>query len=182
MLKRWKKISSRTIFENKYWSYKLDIFDSGNGKESEYHYVHTDGSTMIIPELDNKFILVEQYRYLNEMTSIEFPCGSIEKGLDEISNAKKELEEETGFGSDELIKIGFFSPYNGVADELCSVFYTNKLYKKSSTPDETEEFIVHFLNEDEIENLISKNIIWDGMTIAAWTIFKNWKDRNEIFR
>ncbi len=179
MLKRWKKISSRTVFENRYWSYKLDIFEAVNGKESEYHYVHTNGSTLIIPKLGDKFILVEQYRYLNEMTSIEFPCGSIEKGLDEITNANKELEEETGFGSNELIKIGFFSPYSGVADEICSVFFTNRLYQKFSIPDETEEFIIHFLNEDEIENLISKNVIWDGMTIAAWKIFKNWRCSKE---
>lgn len=132
---------------------------------------------MIIPEMNGKFILVEQYRYLNEMTSIEFPCGSISKGLDEITNAKKELEEETGFGSDELIKIGFFSPYNGVSDEICTVFFTNKLYKKFSTPDETEEFMIHFLSEDEIENLITSNKIWDGMTIAAWKIFSNWRKK-----
>lgn len=177
MLKRWKKISSKIIFENKYWSYYLDIFDYGNLKTNEYHYVHTEGSTMIIPEMNGKFILVEQYRYLNEMTSIEFPCGSISKGLDEITNAKKELEEETGFGSDELIKIGFFSPYNGVSDEICTVFFTNKLYKKFSTPDETEEFMIHFLSEDEIENLITSNKIWDGMTIAAWKIFSNWRKK-----
>lgn len=177
MLKRWEKISSKVFFENKYWTYKLDIFDLGNDKKNEYHYVHTEGSTMIIPKLDEKYVLVEQYRYLNEMTSIEFPCGSIEKGLDEISNAKKELEEETGFGSDELVKIGFFSPYNGVADEICSIFFTDKLFKKISTPDETEDFIVHLLTENEIDDLISKNIIWDGMTIAAWTIYKSWRTR-----
>jgi ADP-ribose pyrophosphatase len=175
LLKRWKKISSKIVTENKYWSYRLDTFDTGSGFENEYHYVHTEGSTMIIPKLDDKFILVEQYRYLNDMTSIEFPCGSIEIGLDEISNAKKELEEETGFGSNELIKIGFFSPYNGVADELCSVFFTDKIFKKESTTDETEEFIIHHLSEDEIENLISKNTIWDGMTLAAWTLFKHWR-------
>lgn len=179
MLKRWKKISSKTFFENKYWSYKIDTFDYGNNKQNEYHYVHTEGSTMIIPKLNDKFILVEQYRYLNEKTSIEFPCGSIIKGLDEISNAKKELIEETGFGSDELIKIGFFSPYNGVSDELCYVFYTEKLYKKVSIPDETEEFIVHLLKKEEIEDLISKNVIWDGMTIAAWKIFINWRRNYE---
>ncbi len=177
MLKRWKNISSKVVFENKYWSYRLDKCLTGNGNEVEYHYVHTDGSTMIIPKLDDRYVMVEQYRYLNEMTSIEFPCGSIEKGLDEISNAKKELEEETGFGSDELIKIGFFSPYNGVADEFCSVFFTDKLYKTTTRADDTEEFIIHSYSEEEIENLISKNIIYDGMTLAAWKIYLNWKNQ-----
>jgi len=158
-LKRWQKISSKVLFKNRYWTYCLD------------------GSTMIIPKMNDKFILVEQYRYLNDMFSIEFPCGSIEEGLDEISNARKELEEETGFTSDNLIKIGFFSPYNGVADELCSVFFTDNLKKVDSTPDETEEFVIHFLSEEEIDNLIKENKIWDGMTISAWTLFKFWKSK-----
>ena len=132
---------------------------------------------MIIPKMNDKFILVEQYRYLNDMFSIEFPCGSIEEGFDEISNARKELEEETGFTSDNLIKIGFFSPYNGVADELCSVFFTDNLKKVDSIPDETEEFVIHFLSEEEIGNLIKENKIWDGMTISAWTLFKFWKSK-----
>jgi len=176
-LKRWQKISSKVLFKNRYWTYCLDTFDIGNGKVNEYHYVHTEGSTMIIPKMNDKFILVEQYRYLNDMFSIEFPCGSIEEGLDEISNARKELEEETGFTSDNLIKIGFFSPYNGVADELCSIFFTDNLKKVDSTPDETEEFVIYFLSEEEIDNLIKENKIWDGMTISAWTLFKFWKSK-----
>lgn len=177
MLKHWKKISSIKIFDNKYWSYLLDTFDFGDGKIGEYHYVHTEGSTLIIPKLRDKFILVEQFRYLHQTTSIEFPCGSIEKGLDEISNAKKELEEETGFGTDSLTKIGFFSPYNGVADEICHIYFTDNLFKKITQPDETEEFLIHFLTEEEIEKLITENIIWDGMTIAAWKIFINWSNK-----
>lgn len=176
-MKSWKKISSKELFKNKYWTYCLDIFDTGNSKINEYHYVHTNGSTMIIPKVEDKFILVEQYRYLNDMFSIEFPCGSIEEGLDEISNAKKELEEETGFTSDKLIKIGFFSPYNGVADELCSIFFTDKLVKTNSSPDETEEFVIHYLDEDEIDEMISNNQIWDGMTISGWTIYKLWSKK-----
>lgn len=175
MLKRWKTLNHKTLFKNKYWSYELKMFDLGDGVEREYHYVHTLGSTMIIPKFEEKFILVEQYRYLNDLISIEFPCGSIENDFCELSNAKKELEEETGFSSDELIKIGYFSPYNGVADELCFVYFTDKLVKINSQPDETEEFKTLFLNEKEIEDLISSNTIWDGMTIAAWKIFQNWK-------
>lgn len=179
MLKRWKTINHITLFSNKYWSYELKTFDLGDGVEREYHYVHTLGSTMIIPELDDKFVFVEQYRYLNDLTSLEFPCGSIENNFDELSNAKKELEEETGFSSDELIKIGFFSLYNGVADELCFVYFTNKLTKIHSSPDVTEEFKILFLSESEIEDLIASNTIWDGMTIAAWKIFQNWEMRRK---
>ncbi len=174
MLTRWKKISSKLKYENKYWTYLIDQFTIDDSKEFEYHYVHTLGSTMIIPQLANgKFILVEQYRYLNDMFSLEFPCGSIEKGFSKIENAKKELIEETGYTSDNLVEIGFFSPYNGVGDEICTVYYASQLENIESKPEETEKFVIHQLTEDEIDTKLINNEIWDGMSISAWTFFKN---------
>lgn len=187
MLTRWKKLSTKVQFENKYWKYLIDRFTIDGTKEFDYHYVHTLGSTMVIPKLpDGNFILVEQYRYLNDMFSIEFPCGSIparhthsfeaggEVGLSKLENAKKELREETGYSTENLIEIGFFSPYNGVGNEICSVYYADQLKNIGSLPDETEKFIIHHLSENEIDQKILSNEIWDGMTIAAWMFYKNY--------
>lgn len=175
MLNRWKKLSTKIQFENKYWKYLIDRFTIDGTKEFDYHYVHTLGSTMVIPKLpDGKLILVEQYRYLNDMFSIEFPCGSIETGLSKLENAKKELHEETGCSAEELTEIGFFSPYNGVGDEICSVYYADQLRNIGSLPDETEKFIIHHLGENEIDQKIMSNEIWDGMTISAWMFYKNY--------
>lgn len=173
MLTRWKKISSMMKYENKYWTYLIDQFTIDGSKEFEYHYVHTLGSTMIVPQLENgKFLLVEQYRYLNDMFSLEFPCGSIEKEFSKIENAKKELVEETGYSTESLVEIGFFSPYNGVGDEICTVYFANQLKNFGSLPDETEKFIIHELTEDDIDKKVLTNEIWDGMTISAWTFYK----------
>ncbi len=46
MLKKiWKKLSTNVIAENKYWKYLL-VYLSLDGKTNEYHYVHTESSTM----------------------------------------------------------------------------------------------------------------------------------------
>lgn len=76
------------------------------------------------------------------------------------------------------MKIGFFSPYNGVADEICSVFFTNQLEPCETKPDKMEGLNIYLLYEKEIDNLIAENKIWDGMTIAAWTLFQ--KRRNNL--
>jgi ADP-ribose pyrophosphatase len=175
MLSRWKKLSTKVQFENKYWKYLIDRFTIDGTKEFDYHYVHTHGSTMVIPKLsDDKFILVEQYRYLNDMFSIEFPCGSIEKGLTKLENAKKELIEETGYSTESLIEIGFFSPYNGIGDEICTIYYAAQLENSTSFPDETEKIIIHQLAENQVDQKIASNEIWDGMTISAWMFYKNY--------
>lgn len=175
-LKKWKTLSQKTIFKNDHWSYNLDKFEIEGGYSGDYHFVHTLGSTLVVPFLNqNEIVLVNQYRYLNQRESIEFPCGSVESGLTIEENAIKELREETGY-SGKIELIGSFSPYSGVADEMCSVFLAKDLYHQPLKSDVTEEIEIVTLSIVEFEKLIKQNLIWDGMTLAAWIIAKNYLD------
>ncbi len=168
-LEKWKKLDEKIIFDNGFWQYKLDNFEF-NGRTGEYHYMHTCGSTMVIPVSQGNLILVNQYRYLNDKEGLEFPCGAIEGGLSAIENAQKELREETGFMADKLVSAGSFSPFTGACDEICEVFIGLNLREAPLTPDDTEEFEIHKHSPEQVSLLIEKKIIWDGMTIAAWMI------------
>ena len=172
-LKKWLKISERTLFENDHWHYKLDKFEIDGSLKGEYHYVHSPGSTLVVPFLSNKeIILVNQYRYLNSKEGLEFPCGAISGKLSEEENALKEMREEAGYTC-ELEKIGEFVPYTGVSNEVCTVFIGKNLIKSPLPGDITEEFEIITLSIAELEDLIRKNVIWDGLTLAAWLMVKN---------
>jgi ADP-ribose pyrophosphatase len=173
-LKQWKKLSESVLFKNPWWTYKRDDTVLPNGKRGVYHYVHTNGSSMVIPILpDGKFVLVKQFRYLNNRESIEFPCGGVKELHTYEDTAKQELLEEAGYQASEWRLLGQFNPYNGVTNELCRVYLAKQLESFPSTPDETEEFEKIFLTSKEIEEKIHDGLIWDGMTIAAWTIAKS---------
>ena len=170
-LKKWRKLNSKTVFKNDHWSYNLDEFEIEDGRKGEYHYVHTHGSSAVIPVKSNgKILLVNQYRYLNQKESLELPCGGVEENLSPHENALKELREESGFTSTELIYVGGFSPYTGASDEICSVFIAPSLVYSPLPKDEVEEFELHEFDLQEIDRLIEQNIIWDGLTITAFTL------------
>ncbi|MCB9206707.1 MAG: NUDIX hydrolase [Ignavibacteriales bacterium] len=172
-LKTWKKLTEKTIFKNNHWSYNLDNFEIEGGTKGEYHYVHTLGSTMVVPFISpNEILLVNQYRYLNQKESLEFPCGSIEDGLSIEENAIKEFREETG-KSGKLKFVGEFSPYTGASDEMCTVFIAENLIDSPLPSDETEEFEIVKMQISEFEKLIKENKIWDGLTLSAWILTKN---------
>jgi len=174
-LLHWKKISSQTKFQNDHWSYCIDEFQGLNGEFGVYHYVHTAGSSMVIPVTVNKNILmVKQYRYLNDRESIEFPCGGMEEGISYPENALKELREETGFSAKSLLQIGEFAPYTGAADEISKVFLAKDLFHAPLPKDTTEEFEMLEKTPKEIEEMINKNIIWDGLTLAAWSLARRY--------
>jgi ADP-ribose diphosphatase len=174
MLKHWKQTSSEILYDNSWWTYKMDRFQIPDGVTGEYHYVHTHGSSMIVPVTDEgKIVLVNQYRYLCRRESIEFPCGSVNKGNTHMETAHLELGEETGFRSDTMEELGEFNPYNGVTDEICKVFLARGLQITTAKPDETEEFELLIRSADEIEAMIRDNTIWDGMTLSAWMLARS---------
>ena len=170
----WKK--NRQVFEirNPWWVYRKDDVILPGGKPGEYHYVHVAGSSMIVPVTkDNRFVLVKQYRYLCDRESIEFPCGSVKPGSTYEETAHHELAEETGYQCSRLQLVGEFNPYNGVTDEICKVFIARDLSRAASShPDETEQFEYLFPTFVEFDEMVRCNIIWDGMTLAAWSFLR----------
>jgi ADP-ribose pyrophosphatase len=161
------------VLRNPWWTYKRDAIELPSGKRGEYHYVHTNGSSMVVPILaDGRLLLVNQYRYLLDRESVEFPCGSVKDGSTFDETARHELAEETGYAAGRLDRIGEFNPYNGVTSEMCRVYVARDLRYVGGTPDETEEFEIVFATPAEVEASLGTGVIWDGMTIAAWSIAK----------
>ncbi len=174
MLRRWKTLTSKTVSKNPWWTYKVNTFEIPNGLKGEYHFVLTEGSSMIVPMTkDGKLILVKQYRYLCDRESIEFPCGGVKTGKSYEEMAKLELEEETGYRSDDIERAGEFNPYNGVTNEICVVFIARNLRPSQSRPDATEEFEIVQCTPSELDGLIRAHHIWDGMTLAGWMLVRD---------
>lgn len=173
-LKPWKKLRQEFEMRNPWWTYRKDATLLPSGKEGEYHYVHVKGSSMIIPVMhDGKMILVNQFRYLCNRESLEFPCGSVKEDSTYEKTAQHELAEETGFQSMDITCIAEFNPYNGVTDEICKVFIAKRLTPVTAHHDDTEEFEHVYITPQEFERQVVSGKIWDGMTLAAWALVKH---------
>jgi ADP-ribose pyrophosphatase len=166
-------ISKAVVYRNAWWKYCRDQVQLPSGKLGEYHYVLTNGSSMVVPvEQDGQLLLVRQYRYTGNRDSIEFPCGGLKDGSTYDETAQNELVEETGFVAGQLIPVGGFNPCNGLLDEICKVYIARSLTYAGARPDETESMELVRLSMREIDDLILNGTIWDGMTIAAWALAK----------
>jgi ADP-ribose pyrophosphatase len=173
-LKRWKKVKQEFELKNPWWTYRRDEVHLPSGKSGEYHYVHVIGSSMIIPvRNDGTLILVNQYRYLMGRESVEFPCGGVKEGSTYEHTAHEELGEETGFHAGELDFAGEFNPYNGVTDEMCRVYIARSLTAIKVEKDDTEEFEYLYPTPPEVDAMIASGTIWDGMSLAAWSLVRN---------
>ena len=112
MPEKWKKIDSKQIFGNKIFGFRQDTVLSP--KTNSKHPVWVlDAPTWvnIIPiTKDRKVILVKQYRFGKQEVTLEIPGGMINKGEKPKKAAIREMTEETGFSSENVLEIGRVSP------------------------------------------------------------------------
>ncbi|MDC7286079.1 NUDIX hydrolase, partial [Bifidobacterium thermophilum] len=80
-------------------SLQIEDVELPNGKTSKREIIKHPGAVAVLALTDdNKIVMVEQYRKALEKTIVEIPAGKLEKGEDPLECAKRELEEETGYG------------------------------------------------------------------------------------
>lgn len=137
-----------------------------------------DGNCIIFPESvaiigqdeQDKFILVEQFRELKNIMSIELPGGRVDKN-ETIHNAiNRELMEEAGYFCESPKLIMSLDMDLSVSKHITHIFSGKLRYVKKST----EKFRIHCLSEDDFLKLISNNSITHCPTVVAfyWYISK----------
>ncbi len=171
-----KKIDTEIIHDHQpWWQYKCDKIISPNGEEGRYCYIETSGNAIVIPVLDDgRLVLVRQYRYLADKYSVEFPGGGVQAGESPVEAAKRELLEESGYTTENLIKLGSFEPSNGVIKDMSHIFIANELSEiQKPHSDQFEQTEILIRRVDEFEDMIKRGEIWDGQVLAAWALGKD---------
>ena len=171
------KLSTNLIHKNPYFEYYQDKFTvDDKGEELDYYYCLTKGGAITIPILeDGRLILIRQYRYVVDKHSIEFPCGGVDGEESPSQTIKRELLEETGYDAKEFIKLGEFQSAPGRFRDFCSVFVATDLTKiQEPVPETTGPIEVLLRRVDEFEEMIKHGEIWDGYTLSAWAITREY--------
>ena len=165
-----KTIHSQPIFKGKVISLKVDDVSLPNGETSKREIVNHPGAVAVIAITgEGKLVVVEQYRKALERSIIEIPAGKLEPGeLPEIT-AARELEEETGYGCNELTYLQSFATSPGFADEIIHLFIARGLYKieNRAAMDEDEFVELMEITVEEGERMIAQQKIFDAKTAFA---------------
>jgi len=137
-------ISSRTVFEGRLLSVRVDEVELPDGAQVQREIVDHPAAVAVVPMLpDGRVILIRQYRHAAGKVLWELPAGLVEEGEDPEQCARRELGEEIGYSPGELIPL--FSTYlsPGFSSEIIHIFLARDLQpvQVASPPDERIEAV-----------------------------------------
>jgi ADP-ribose pyrophosphatase len=168
-------ISTKPIFEGRIISLQVDEVLLPNGETATREIIKHPGAVAVMALVDDKMLMVEQYRKPLEKSQVEIPAGKLDKGEEPIEAAKRELEEETGYIAGTIRHVSSFYTSPGFADELLHLYVAENLTKGNVSLDEDEFLDCEAITLEEAETYIAENRISDAKTIMAvyaWKLYK----------
>jgi 8-oxo-dGTP pyrophosphatase MutT (NUDIX family) len=106
-VKPWQVLDSKLLIDERWLQLREDRVRLGNGHEIErFHVIHgPDWASALCVTDASEVVLVRQYRHGIGGPSLELPAGVIEPHETPEEAARRELAEETGYESDDWVRI-----------------------------------------------------------------------------
>ena len=174
MIKKWEKNSSEYLIDNKIFKMREDDVTSPKfGTNHKVWVMEVPTWVNIIPiTSEGEVILVDQYRFGMEKSSLEIPGGMTDDGEDPKLAALRELREETGYESEKVIEIGRVESNPAIMSNHTYTYLALDCVKSShQSLDGTEDIEIVKKHIDDIPNLIKKRKIEHALVVSAFYFY-----------
>ena len=175
----WKIKSVKEIFSSKIFKFRSEECINEEGKIVPNYYIFSPGDwVQIIPFVSqNELLVVEQYRHGRGKVYTEFPGGVVDPGEEPLAAAQRELLEECGYASDDVVYLGSQDPNPAFLDNQLHVFYARNCKKVSEQNlDEFEVIQVKTVSLNELDKIVSKKG-HHSLFLSTYFTFKNFLDK-----
>ena len=161
----WKVLESNYLRNN----VRIDKCETSNGRVIE-PLVLEYGTWVTIVALteQQEALLIKQYRHGAQKIIWELPGGAVNEGEEPIDAAKRELLEETGYTSDNIIEVGKVSPNPASHNNLMHAYLALDAQKVGDQDlDENEEIEVYPILLDEVIRMVKYGEILQSLHVST---------------
>jgi hypothetical protein len=170
----WEILSSKMVYQNKFFKINENKINNSNQKGAIYYTLYKNGffSISVPVEKDLKTTyLVGQYRFPVSRFSWEFPMGYV-ANCNPLEMAQGELREEAGIQAKNWDKLAEFNVAHGLSGQVAHAYLATDLSYGLTKREEGEIMLMKKVSLDDIEKMIEKGEIFDGVTISTFYFLK----------
>jgi len=165
IMEKW--IKQEEIYKTKIFSLWSGQVELDNGETAVREYIRHSGGVGIVPVIDGKVILIEQFRISIERELIELPAGRLEPNEEPISCAARELEEEIGYRANKLIPIATYFASVGNSNEKMYLFLALDLKKTERRLEADERIQEVVMSLETVTEKLANQEFEDSKTIIG---------------
>ena len=169
------RLSRELVYNGAFIDLYKDQVQDENGLIKNYDSIIHKGAAAVIPVMDNgKILMVKQYRNILDRFTIEIPAGG-KNTVEEPSKdcAARELEEETGYMSDNLELLLSIKTTVAFCNEGIDIYLAKDLKPSKQNLDEGEFIDVYEYDIKELVDMVYQCKIQDSKTVCAILAYYN---------
>ena len=142
--------STHTIYKG-FFSIREDVLERADGLTHSYTSLRLDthAAAILAQDKEGRWILNREYRHPTGEFILGCPGGRLELNEDPIGGGQRELFEETGYWSDEIVLLGCCYPSPALCDQKIYYLWAKNSVKKGDQHLDPFEFIQTELKTDE---------------------------------
>ncbi|HDS44949.1 MAG TPA: NUDIX hydrolase [Methanomicrobia archaeon] len=157
-------VERRELYRGKVVHLQLTTVLLPDGRRRTREILVHPGAAAVVPLMDDRIMLIEQYRAAVGRKTLEIPAGTLEPGESPEDCAQRELLEETGFQAESWSHVTAYYPSVGYTTEVIHLFRASGL---RNVRELAPEFPVRFLTVNEVRERIRTGAIMDSKTIIG---------------
>lgn len=170
-----KRLSRELVYKGAIIDLYKDKVQDPEGNVQDYDFIGHKGAAAVMPVTDDgKILMVRQYRNALDRFTLEIPAGGL-NGKDEptVICAARELEEETGYKSDDLELLISVNTTIAFCNEKIDIYVARNLQKSHQNLDEGEFVEVEEYSIEELVEKVYSTEIMDAKTVSAIMAYYN---------
>lgn len=164
-------VSSRTVYRGPVFWVTTDQVEEPGGVRVRRDVIRHSGSVVVLAVDDSgatpRVLLERQYRHAATDYLWELPAGRIDPGEQELTAARRELLEETGYTAAHWRRILKFYASPGFVAETMSVFLATGLRSGEAQPEEDEVIYKRMVPLPAAVRMVIRGTIRDAKTISS---------------